>query len=140
MVALPLFDAVLSSGQGPGRAERVAIQLVQSGLSELADIQKLEDSVAPEDPLAFDRRTAAAIRDMYEAWAQAAEALLVRVATVERQAGMVANAEALRDALGRTRAMLSVSLDQAERGLRDIAQGRTVSGQEARRELRLRAG
>ena len=139
MVALPVFDAVLSSGQTPQRSGRVAAQLVHSALGELCDIQKLEDSVAPEDPLHFDGQTAGLIRGMYEAWTRGAEALLERVAVVERESGTVADAEVLRDALGRTRAMLSVSLDQMERGLRDVAEGRTVPAEEVRRELRLRA-
>lgn len=137
MVALPVFDAVLS-GQGLEKSGQVAAQLVRSALAELSEIQKLEESVAPKDPLAFDRQTAGLIRGLYEAWARGADELLGRVSMVERNCGAVADAEALRDALGRTRAMLSVSLDQVERGLRDIAEGRTVAAEEVRRELRLR--
>jgi predicted transcriptional regulator len=139
MVALPVFDAVLSSGLGPEKSGRVAGQLVRSALSELADIHVLEENVAPENPLAFERQTASSIRGMYESWVRGAEALLERVAVVERNSRAVEEAEALRDAVGRTRAMLSVSLDQVERGLRDIAEGHTVPAEEVRRELRLRA-
>lgn len=140
MVALPLFDVVLSSGSTPERAREVAVQLVQASLSELSQIQNLEQRALPRDPTAFDRPTAALLRGLYETWAHEAESLMDRISSMKERGEAVDGYVTLRDAYGRVRAMLSVSLDSIERGLKDIAEGRTLTAEEVRRELRLRAG
>src|SRR6185312_968427 len=124
----------------PERAREVAAQLVEASLSELLQIQSLEQHVLPKDPMAFDRPTAALLRGLYETWAYEAESLMDRIATMKARGDAVAGFDGLVDAHGRTRAMLSVSLHSIERGLKDIAEGRTLSAEEVRRELRLRAG
>ena len=126
MVALPLFDVVIASD----RAERslgVAAQLVESALGELSQIEKLDQSLAPADPLEFDRKTAALIRGLYEGWAHETESLLDRVGQAERRFGVIAAAVGLRSAFGRTMAMLSISLDDMEASRKDIAAGRLFS-------------
>jgi hypothetical protein len=75
---------------------------------------------------------------MYEQWARDAQLLLERVEHLQLQSGRVALADALRRAHGRTRARLSVSLEDMEESLRDLREGRTVPIEEVRRELRLR--
>src|SRR5438067_8581014 len=134
MVALPLFDAVLSERQ-PERSAKVAAELIRSALGEIRHIENLDESLAPGDPSQFDRQTVALLRGMYEEWARQAEALLDRVAPLER-AGPIAGAEALRDAQGRTWAMLSIPLDRLERSHKDAVEGRTIPVEEVRRELR----
>ncbi|HEY2588747.1 MAG TPA: hypothetical protein VGI81_23595 [Tepidisphaeraceae bacterium] len=136
MVALPLFDVVMSS-EHAGRSTDVARQLVEAALGELDRIGKLDQSLAPADPAQFDRKTAALIRGLYEQWAREAESLLDRVAQAERRFGPVARSRELHDAVGRTAAMLSISLDDMEAARRDVAEGRLFSREEARRELRL---
>lgn len=138
MVALPLFDAVLSAGFSVERPAKVAAQVIEAALSDLQQIEKLDASVAPDEPSHFDLRTASALRQMYEQWVQDAQSLLDRVEHLELQSGPVALADALRDAHGRTRARLSVSLDDMQESLRDVREGRTVPIEEVRRELRLR--
>jgi hypothetical protein len=138
MVALPLFDAVLSAGVSVERPARVAAQVIEAALSDLQQIEKLDASVAPDDPSQFDLRTASALRQMYEQWARDAQLLLERVEHLQLQSGRVALADALRRAHGRTRARLSVSLEDMEESLRDLREGRTVPIEEVRRELRLR--
>lgn len=133
-----MLDAVLSPGQAPERSTRIATHLVRFALDELAQIERLDENLAPEDPLQFDRPTVAWVRGMYERWADEAESLLARVDEIERHSSQIAGAATLRDAHGRTRAMLSVSLDELEKGGRDIAEGRAVPMEEVRRELRLR--
>jgi hypothetical protein len=138
MAALPLFDAVLSAGVSVERPARVAAQVIEAALSDLQQIEKLDASVAPDDPSQFDLRTASALRQMYEQWARDAQLLLKRVEHLQLQSGRVALADALRRAHGRTRARLSVSLEDMEESLRDLREGRTVPIEEVRRELRLR--
>lgn len=137
MVALALFDMLLSSEQPPERSARVAAELIQSALSELGHIQNLDESLAAGDAPQFDRQTVALLRGMYEEWAHQTEALLDRVAQLERGSRTIVGAEALRDAHGRTRAMLSIPLDRLERSHGEAIAGRTVSAEEVRRELRL---
>jgi hypothetical protein len=137
MVALPLFDVVISS-ESADRAIRVASRLASSALIERSEIQKLDDSLAPDDPIQFDRQTTALIRGMYEQWVHEAEALLDRIADVERRFGPVPGVEQLRHAHGKTMAMLSISLDAMEAGSRDLAEGRVHTLEEVRRELGLR--
>jgi hypothetical protein len=137
MVALPLLDIVLAS-RDADRSARVANQMARSALAELDEIENLDDGLAPDDASEFDRQTAYVLRGMYERWAQDAELLLERIGRVEQQAGPVPGAEALRRVYGRTRARLSVSLDDMEQGLRDAVEGRTVPIEEVRRELRVR--
>jgi hypothetical protein len=136
MVALPLFDVVMSSAQAE-RSMDVAGQLIESAVAEVHQIEKLDESLAPSDPTQFDRQTAALIRGMYEQWAHDVESLLNRIAQVEKRFGRVPAAGELRDIHGRTMAMLTISLDDMESGRRDIAAGRLLSAQEVRRELRL---
>jgi predicted transcriptional regulator len=138
MVASPLLDKVLESAQKSGRSTLVASKLIHAALTALQEIEDLDESLAPDDPLEFDRQTAASLREMYQRWAKEAEALLQRIGLVEKRNGGIAGSKALRDAHGKTMARLSISLDDMEEGLRDIAEGRTVPMEEVRRELRLR--
>lgn len=135
MVALPLFEVVMASDRTE-RSLAVAAQLIESSLTELAQIEKLDQSLAAADPREFDRETAALIRGLYEQWAHDAESLLDRVGQAERRFGVIAAAEGLRSAFGRTMAMLSISLDDMEASRRDIVAGRLFSPAEVRRELR----
>ncbi len=137
MVALPLFDLVLSTDDPIERSRAVAGQLLHAALLDLQQIEKLDESLMPPDSRQFDRATAALIRGLYEDWAHQAQALIERLGNLERRSTPIEGAEALRDAHGRTRAMLSVSLDDMEQGIKDIAEGRTVPLEEVRRELRL---
>lgn len=139
MVALPLFDVVISSD----RAERsvgIAAQLVEGALADLERIELLEKGLAPAGLSQFDRQSVALIRGLYEQWANDARALLDRADQAERRFGRIDRVRDLRDALGRTLAMLSVSIEDMEAGRRDILDGRMSSGEEARRELRLHTG
>jgi hypothetical protein len=138
MVAFPMFDAVMACAITPEQSSRVAARLVSSALAEIDQIQKLDESLAPQEPLQFDRRTAALVRGMYEKWAQETELLLNRLEAIERRFGRIPEAQNLRDAHGRTMAMLSTSLEDLEQGVRDVAEGRTHSINEVRRELHLR--
>lgn len=138
MVALPLFDVVMSSDRSE-RSVGVAGRLVEGAMADLRQIEVLEEELAPAGLMSFDRQAVALLRGMYERWASEARALLDRAAQAERRFSKVQGVDALRDALGRTLAMLSVSIEDMEAGRRDILEGRTLSGEEARRELRLHA-
>jgi hypothetical protein len=138
MVALPLFDMVISSDHSE-RSVGVAGRLVDGALADLRQIEALEEELAPAGLARFDRQTVAVIRGMYEHWTHETRSVLDRAAQAERRFGKVDGVPVLRDALGRTLAMLSVTIDDMEAGRREIMEGRTVTAEEARRELRLHA-
>jgi hypothetical protein len=138
MVLLPLFDLFLSSDPALARkGPRVAEQLVKSALSELEQIEKLDEVLAPDDASAFDREAVVLLTSMYSEWACQAEALLGRAAEVEAAVGRVVAFDALRDAHGRIRAMLSIPVDHIEEARRQLSAGRLRPAEEVRRELRL---
>lgn len=136
MVA-PALRNVLSSTNSALLSQRLARRLIESSLTDRIEIEKFDASLAPEDPLNFDRETAGLIRAMYEQWADDVDSLLTRIAEVERRFGLVAEVALLQEQLGKTRAMLSISLDDMESGCRDIKEGRLHSAAEVRRELHL---
>lgn len=136
MVALPLLDVVMSSDRTE-RAAHMATQLAEAALGELRQIEMIEEGLAPAGLTHFDRPTVVLIRGMYEQWARESESLLTRIEQAEQRFAAVPPAQPLRDALGRVLAMLSVSLEDMEAGRRDIAEGRLISAEEVRRELRL---
>jgi hypothetical protein len=136
MVAPAFFDAVFPDGQHSERSARIAGELVQASLSQITHLHRLDQSLAPADPKTFDRRTIALLREMYELWAKDAEALLTQLEVVQQRRVHIPRLDELRDAHGRTRAMLAISLDDLERGHRDVVAGRTTPIGEVRRELR----
>jgi len=139
MVALLLLDHFLASGPSPDRSAEVALHLVHSALAELEQIESLDRHVAPEDPDEFDRKGASLLRGMYERWADETAELLERVGRLEQQISTtIHGADMLHHAYGRTRARLSISLDDMEQSLREAARGDTVTLEEVRRDLRAR--
>lgn len=136
LAIFPFLDTV-SAGSSADRLARVAARLVQSALVELDQIEKLDDSLVPVDPLQFDRATVQLLRDAYERWVVQSESLIDRIDQLEPQLGHVPDAQRLRDACGKTRARLSISIDQMEQSMRALGQNRLVPSEEVRRELRL---
>ena len=145
MSALPLFDSVLLNTTGnatanPPAVERLAQfteQLVRSALTDLADIESFDKSLARPDASDFDPQSAILLRGMYEQWTRDTDAILERVAKVERLGINVPSAKNLRDAQGRLLAMLQVTLDDIQRGRRQFRQGRVWTREEIRGELGL---
>jgi len=136
MVALPLLDVVLSSDSDRHKSEEVAAELIQAALNDIRHIERLDENLAPADPTDFDRQTVAIMRGMYDDWARQTEGLLDRIAPLERTGRLIAGSDELRHAHGRTRAMLSISMERLERGHRDAVAGRAIPIEEVRRGLR----
>jgi|SRR6185437_8718137 len=136
MLALPLFDVILSRDAGIERSTKVAAELIESALGEIRHIENLDESLAPSDATEYDRQTVALVRGMYEEWARSVEGLLDRIDRLEHRHGSLPGADALRDAHGRTCAMLNISLERLERDYH-LAQSPGVPIEEVRRELRL---
>ena len=148
MTAFPLFDSILLAATTPdaGRAAPVppqlallAEQLIRSALTDVAEIEALDAALAPQDPDAFDAQAAVLLRGMYEQWTRDADAVLERVAKVQRMGLTVSGVQQLRDVHGRLLAMLQVALEDIAEGRRQFRQGPTWTGQEVRHELGLGA-
>jgi hypothetical protein len=135
MVSMPLFDRILSEDRMDNSA-MVATELIQSALDDIRHIENLDESLAPDNRAKFDRQTVFLVHQMYEEWAKSTETLLDRLTGLERRQGPLAGSNDLRDAHGRVRAMLTISIDRLEEDHR-LAQMPGISVQEVRRELRL---
>ena len=145
MSALPLFDSVLLNSVGgtpsnPSAVDRLAQfseQLVRSAMTDLANIETFDRGLARPDTADFDPQSAILLRGMYEQWTRDTDAVLERVAKVERMGIAVPSANNLRDAQGRLLAMLQVTLDDIQHGRRQFRQGRVWNREEIRGELGL---
>jgi len=144
MSALPLLDMYLAIAREPGAASarsrehlrQVAERLVESALSEHRHLDQLDTAVSPAEAPGTGARAAALMRKLYEQWTCEAEALLQRVTALEHDGVHVGGAEELRHQHGRVRAMLSVTLEDIERGRQQFRDGRWRTIEEVRRELR----
>lgn len=111
MVASSLMELVLRDDVTSARVRNVAGQFVQSALTDLAQLEKLEESLAPEDPAIFDRRTAALLRAEYERWSGGAELLVPQLQALQHKGVPVADLDFLVHSLERTRSRLSITHD-----------------------------
>ena len=140
MDPLPTLDVLLTDGAtGKDRLTRAVESAAAAAVAELAAIEAFDAASAPENVYWFDRPVATAVRALYEAWLPAAAALEVRVKAAAARAGPMAGADQLHRVVGRTMARLSISLEDHEESIRDVAEGRMLSLEEVRRELRLPA-
>lgn len=140
-VALPLLDALRASaatGKQPAAVEQstqIAEEFVAAALDEYRHIEAL-DRVPDEASFVFDRQTAVLLRQMFADWATHAEALLDRLGPNDSAGAEVKGVDELSRALGRTRAMLSVTLEDLDRAAEQLRTGKTHSLEEVRREVR----
>jgi hypothetical protein len=155
MSALPLFDALVKAAPSPEssaaqgsapspdviRLADFARQLIASSLDDLERVHRYDgqtDSFSVDDP---QRRLELlnAVWQLFHEWANDAERLLDRVkpylSSTSADRELVAR---LSDAVGRTRARLSVSPEATARALSDAKAGRTVPLEALRDELRAR--
>ena len=135
MVAPALFDAALSSNAQGERSVAIAGAFIQSALADLERIKRLDNSLLPVKVGPLDPTTLKLVWRMYEEWAQNTQTLLNRIEQLEKRVGKIGPKEALWDAYGRLRAMLSVGLDGwviSEEELEEEG----IPIEEVRRELR----
>ena len=139
MDPLPTLDVLLSDpATGKDRLTRAVESAIAAALAELSAVEAFDKATAP-DLYQFDRPVAAAVRHLFEGWVSTAEPLGARVAAAVGLAGPMRGADKLEYAVGKTMARLSITLDDHEQSLRDVVEGRTISLEELRRELRLPA-
>jgi hypothetical protein len=137
MVALPLLDFAISTPERIDAARTISGHFIESILADLGWIKKIDATLIPSTRAALERPVVALVRGLYEDWARQAEGLLDRVERLQARSQPIDGYEALRDAHGSTRAMLSISLEAMEQARRDLIEGRTVPAEEVRRGLRV---
>ena len=145
-VAGPSMGVANSESSGPanlmsGNQKRllsVIAQLVTGSLCQYRRIDALDRSVRTSQDDPFDRPIAVLLREAYDRWAVDAEALLDRAAELGREGRELPGFEELGDAVGRTRAFLSVTLESMDRAEKQIERGEVTPLAEVRRELRAR--
>lgn len=110
----------------------IAERWVAAALAQAAALHEHDSWLYPKDPT---RQTAAGrLHEAWRRWANDAEALLL---CAERlSTGKVAAVDELRDAVGRTQAMLQLSPETIARRREQARQGDVFSIDEVRRELR----
>ncbi|HET6249199.1 MAG TPA: hypothetical protein VFE47_16005 [Tepidisphaeraceae bacterium] len=138
MVAFALFDFVRSSEGSLDQARIVAAELVRAALTDLEQIQGLDATLKALEKPKANRHAAALTLGLYEEWSREAEGVLERVKRLGDGVATIDGADELNRAHGRTRAMLSISLDDLIAANDDIDADRTVPIEEVRRDLRLK--
>ena len=141
MVPIPTLDAMLARPDvDPERLRRAAERAAAAAVADWRELRAFDKAAGGFSSTAFDRATVAATRAQYETWVAMAEALRERLAAVAGRTGgdAVAGADDVRHTIGKTRAQLSVTLDDIEASAADEVAGRWISAEDLRRELRLR--
>lgn len=137
MTATPILDTL---DDQPQVAADLAARLIESLLAEAQTLESLDAQMYPQhaDPAA--RQRSRLVFDAWHRWIADAEGLIRRVATLEKQGTAVPRLEALREQLGLARCAVKMTLEKVEHARGQVRDGKTVTGQEVRRELQLRAG
>jgi hypothetical protein len=144
--APPLLDLLPGDSSPTGNPARDtaladrAYRLIGFALAEYGSIVELDLGM---DRLALryaDPQGAVAMRRVYQQWVNQTEELLDRVRGHGLRDRLGAKYEELERAVGRTLAMLSVTLESLERADEQFRTGQTQTLEEVRRELRAAAG
>src|SRR6266566_6390256 len=130
MSGLSLLDVLLYGGAnssdatvnatGIERVGNVAQGLIDGARNDLLELEKLDSAVAADEQDGLGVQVAAILRGMYDEWARQAEAVLDKVSIVTEMGVVLRGIEELRDAHGRTRAMLSVTLNDIAEARRQV--------------------
>jgi hypothetical protein len=114
----------------PESAER----WIAAALAEAAALRGHDDSLYPSEEDSAGLTEAGRIRDAWRQWAADAELLLQQVDAATKGT-TIPGADRVAYEVGRARAMLTVTPEKVQAARRQVAEGKTVSSEEARREL-----
>jgi hypothetical protein len=117
-----------------------ADRLLDFALAEYARIAELDAGMGRLALCHADRAGAVAMRRLYQQWADQADDFLRLLRGHGLRERLGAKFEELEAAVGRTLAMLSITLESLERAEEQFRTGQTYTLEEARRELRAAAG
>jgi hypothetical protein len=132
MIELSLLDVMLASAPDLGRSQEILKEFIRSCVAHIEEIDRLDEIVIPTHRPIFNRPMAELIRGLHENWARYAEGLMERIRPMPAVVKSAVGYEAFRDVYGRTRAMLSVSVDDMEAAELDLVEGRVIPIAEVR--------
>jgi hypothetical protein len=149
MTAVALFDALSEEPRGPkladaeilSRRAAMAEKLVASALNDLKRIgeyERLCASTATTEPPSLTPALGNSLHDLYTQWVSEADAIALRARTLQGQGVRIVAADKLDDAIGQTRARVSVTPEQIALATAQARQGQFVPSRELRDELRAR--
>lgn len=131
--------AVVDGGEVDDALADRAERLIDFALAEHERISGLDIGTGRLALDYTDPQGAAAMRRMYQQWADQAHELLRRVTGRGLRDRLRAKFDALDRTVGVTRAMLSITLESSRRSDEQVERGELVSIEEVRRELRARS-
>ena len=138
MTAISLFDLLARDGARDPLA-RFAESLVAGSLADYERLRTYEQQFAtarlsePAQELERDR----AVWQRYSEWTDEAEQVLSRARARVAAGTAIEGLDRLDDAIGRTRARLSVTPEQLAKGREQVRQGQFVPARELRDELHI---
>jgi hypothetical protein len=135
----PPDGAVVDGGEADEALADRAERLIDFALAEHGRITGLDVEMGRLALDYTDPQGAAAMRRMYQQWADEADELLRRVKGLGLHDRLRAKFDALDRAVGVSRAMLSITLESSRRSDEQVERGEVVSIEEVRRELRARS-
>ena len=148
MTAVSLYDLIAREAgagvtaypQARDRAGWLAERLVESTIADWHRLVQYEDDLTPanRDDEGVALEIARSIHGLFQEWAAEAEQVLARTRQRASAGHRVANAEALEDAYGRTRARLKLTPEMIARSMEHVRRGEFVPAEELRDELRTR--
>jgi hypothetical protein len=143
MTGTHVFDRLASDGGAAAERtadhealERLAGQMVAASVASGNMLRELRERMFPAGDAAGGVAVAKTLRREFEQWVADAEQVIERADRLESVGRAVPRTRELADLIGATRAMLSISLDDHLRSLRDTTHPATV--EELRRELQLK--
>jgi hypothetical protein len=121
------------------RRTRFSLKLIARSLQDLEGLYEFEDELRPIDgeQAAADVNALRSIWSLFQEWLEGAERLAARIGpdpSLGTQLG------ALRVAMARARARLSITPEQIATSMANVAAGRVIQGEDVRDELRARMG
>lgn len=137
MTATPILDTL---DDQPQVAADLAARLVESLLNEAQTLDSLDAQMYPQNADSAARQRSRLVFDAWHRWIAEAQWLIRRVAALQKLGSAVPRLDALQEQLALARCTVKMTLEKVEHARGQVREGKTVTGQEVRRELQLRAG
>ena len=144
MSTIELLDALAKSDLGPHVPDKVRLtrrltllhEMINSTLGDLRRIEEFEQMLLDASaglPLTMEMRDS--VWRLFTAWVEEAVQIRVRAQTLVDQGAFVSTLSQLENALGRTRAKLSLTPSQISAAIEQVNQGKFTPIKEMRNEL-----
>jgi hypothetical protein len=137
VTATPILDTL---DDEPQAAVELAGRLIDDLLAEVRTLESLDAQMYPQRAEAAARQRSRLVFDAWHRWISEAESLLRRLITLKRQGAALPRLQELRQQIALARCTVKMTLEKVEHARDQARRSETISGEEVRRELQLRAG